>query len=205
MGKLKNFESVPIGELVKADWNYKQEDEDIKNALKANIKRNGQVENIVIRELDTGFKEIVNGNHRYDALVELGVKDVVCFNVGKITTAAAMRLAVELNETRFPTDRVEIARVFKEMSEEFELTDLSETLPFSLEEIESTIEMLDYDFDNIGDVEPAGEGEDDKTEDGRILKITMSVDDNVKWLEWKQSCKTDSDNQAFSQMLELIK
>ena len=65
------FIEVPIDKLVKADWNYKTEDDKKQEKLKENIKRNGQIENILIRELDTGYYEVVNGNHRLSVLKEL--------------------------------------------------------------------------------------------------------------------------------------
>ena len=202
MAKLKDFIMIEIGKLVKADWNYKEDDDDIKEALKANIKRNGQVENIVVREIKTGFYEIVNGNHRYDALLDLGIKKVVCYNAGKMTTPAAMRLAVELNETRFPSDKVELSKVFKEMIEEFSLEDLSATFPFSEDEIKASIDLLDYDFDNVGD---AGDDGDDGAEvqDGKELKVTMSDDIYHKWLDWKSKCETGSDNDAFAKAINI--
>jgi ParB-like chromosome segregation protein Spo0J len=66
--KENSFVDIPLDLLVPADWNYKTDDEYRQEKLKNNIKRNGQVENIIVRLLSTGFYEIVNGNHRYQAL-----------------------------------------------------------------------------------------------------------------------------------------
>ena len=62
----KGFIDIEVKQLVKADWNYKQENEIQTENLINNFKRNGQIENIIIRELDSGFFEVVNGNHRED-------------------------------------------------------------------------------------------------------------------------------------------
>lgn len=35
------FVEIPIEKLVKANWNYKNDDVELKEKLKANIKRNG--------------------------------------------------------------------------------------------------------------------------------------------------------------------
>ena len=78
----KGWLEIDINELVKADWNYKTDDEFKLKKLQENIKRNGQIENIIIRELDTGFFEIVNGNHRYEALLSLKQEKVMCYNLG---------------------------------------------------------------------------------------------------------------------------
>ena len=67
-GYKMGFIEIPTDKLVKADWNYKTEDQEKQEKLKENIKRNGQIENIIIRELETGFFEVVNGNHRLSVL-----------------------------------------------------------------------------------------------------------------------------------------
>jgi hypothetical protein len=62
-----NYKIFPRDILIKADWNYKEEDEFISDKLVNNMKRNGQIENIHVRKLNTGFYEVINGNHRLDA------------------------------------------------------------------------------------------------------------------------------------------
>src|SRR3972149_2059713 len=69
-----NYKLMPIEILVKADWNYKADDEEKSNKLTNNIKRIGQVENIQVRELDTGYYEVINGNHRLDCLQKIDKK-----------------------------------------------------------------------------------------------------------------------------------
>ena len=50
----KNFHSLPIDKLVEASWNYKDDDEVLQEKLAENIKRNKQIENIIVRELEIG-------------------------------------------------------------------------------------------------------------------------------------------------------
>ena len=161
---IEKYISIPVEKLVKANWNYKEDDEALLAKLVENIKRNGQIENIIVRELDTGFYEVVNGNHRYDALCVIGAKEVVCFNLGKISDAQARRIAVETNETRFGTDNVRLAEVLKEINDEFGLSELAKTMPFDEEEIQHHINLLDFDWEQYegGD---AGDGTGDNAED----------------------------------------
>ena len=49
---LDQYVLIDIDKLVKADWNYKQDDEVKTAKLRANIRRNGQVENIIVRDCD---------------------------------------------------------------------------------------------------------------------------------------------------------
>ena len=97
----KGWTDIQISKLVKANWNYKEENEKQTDKLLNNFKRNGQIENILIRELDTGFYEVVNGNHRLDVMKILKLKKAHAYNFGKISLAEAQRIAIETNETKF--------------------------------------------------------------------------------------------------------
>jgi len=157
------FIDVEVKQLVKADWNYKEEDIDKAEKLNNNIKRNGQVENIIIRELKTGFFEVVNGNHRLDAFSELKLDKVHCFNVGKISDAHAQRLAIETNETKFPTDNIKLAKVIGEISKEFNMDELLLTMPYNEEELEDMKKLLEFDWEQFeGQGEENQEDSDDK-------------------------------------------
>lgn len=134
------FVEIPIEKLVKANWNYKNDDVELKEKLKANIKRNGQIENLIVRELETGFFEIVNGNHRYDALFELKTKSVMCYNLGSISLQQAQRIAIETNETRFTSDTDKLSALLNEINIEFEYEDLLSTLPYDADEFKELLE-----------------------------------------------------------------
>lgn len=133
------FCDLPIGVLVKASWNYKADDDVILEKLTENMRRNGQIENIIVRELGGGQYEIVNGNHRLDAMRTLGMKTVKCYNLGSISEAQAKRIAVETNETRFPSNDDSLNNLLLELTTEFDIDDLIETLPFDYDD--------DFDFD----------------------------------------------------------
>ena len=170
------FIEVPIDKLVKADWNYKTEDNKKQEKLKENIKRNGQIENILIRELDTGYYEVVNGNHRLSVLKELKFKKVYTYNLGKINQSQAIRIAIETNETKFETDTIELAERIKEISNEFD--DLDLTLPYTEQELENFRTLSDFNWE---DFEGDGKGEDfDKK-----ITITVSQDILDRWNELK--------------------
>ncbi len=154
---LNNFIIIDIDKLVKADWNYKQDNDILKEKLKENFKRNGQIENIIVRELVTGFYEIVNGNHRYDAMKELNIKQVIAFNLGKISLAAAQRIAIETNETRFASDTDILAKLLQEINLEFPDEDLINTLPFTPEELDG---FLHFNSDDLIVGNPDAEEDD---------------------------------------------
>lgn len=149
----KGFQSVTIDRLVKADWNYKEDNEVLLEKLVNNIKRNGQIENIIIRELDTGFLEVVNGNHRLDALKVIGAEEVYCFNLGTISESQAKRIAVETNETRFNSNQDNLASILLELVDDFDIDDLLETMPFD-ESVFAVGESYEPEVDSVEQEEP---------------------------------------------------
>jgi len=147
----KNYKLFPTELLVKADWNYKKSDEFMSQQLRNNIKRIGQVENIQVRELETGYFEVVNGNHRVDELINLNKSFVVAYNHGKISQAEAIRIATETNETKFAKDDEKLSKLIAELQETYELDDLISTLPFNEKELDDLLRMSEVDFDAIPD------------------------------------------------------
>jgi len=144
---------LSVDKLVAADWNYKVEDPDQEEKLIANIKRNGQVENILVRELESGFYEVINGNHRLDAFKKLGIPTAICYNFGETSDAQARRIAVETNEPKFRRDDAKLAVLIKEMMDgpgsEFTLEDLSTTMPFDRTALEGLVTIPGFDLDKF--------------------------------------------------------
>lgn len=143
----KGFTVVDFKFLIKADWNYKKDDKEKAVVLKNNIRRSGQAENIIVREVKNGRLEVVNGNHRYDVFKELEFAQVYVFNMGKVSQPAAERLAVETNETRFETDMVRFAELIKRISLEYPIDELANTLPLTKTEMTELIASIDFDWE----------------------------------------------------------
>lgn len=146
---LSMYCEIGVEKLVKADWNYKKDDPEKAEKLAANIKRNRQIQNLIVRELEDGFYEVVNGNHRYDVLLSIGITSAVCCNLGKISLAHAQRIAIETNETTFDSDPLKLADLIKEINHEFDVADLVETMPYTQENIDSMLKITDFNWENF--------------------------------------------------------
>lgn len=153
----KGFCELNISQLVKADWNYKEDNRELAEKLANNIKRNGQIENIIVRELDTGFFEVVNGNHRLDVMAEIGLDNVYCYNLGEISLANAQRIAIETNETKFRSSVDKLETILLEINEEFDLEDMIATMPFDKAYIESLINRSEADISSFFEETPEEE------------------------------------------------
>ena len=144
-----NYKLIPFELLVKADWNYKIDNDKRKEDLLQNLKRIGQVENILVRELDTGYYEVINGNHRYDVFADMGTQFVLCYDFGHISDAQAKRVAVETNETKFEVDNIKLAETIKDITVEFSFDEIEITMPFTMPELENFGELLEFNWDEI--------------------------------------------------------
>lgn len=128
---LNNYIELPFEALVKAHWNYKEDSQSKSSKLQKNLEKNGQVQNLIVRELEHGKYEVVNGNHRMDDMQAVGMKTAVCFNLGKITLANAKRIAIETNETNFDTDPIRLSEILNDLTSVFSAEDMLETMPYS--------------------------------------------------------------------------
>ena len=196
----KGFTDIEVSKLIKADWNYKEEDENQTLKLIENFKRNGQVENIQIRELENGKYEVVNGNHRLDVMNEIKMKECHVFNYGKISLADAQRIAIETNEIRFQTNAFKLGELIKDMTGTFSLDEMAKTMPFTSDEMGNMIDVLDFDWNTFeDDDEPLDLEKEDKFDN--TINIKVSEDTYRNWMELRKRIKElngyDNESKVF--------
>jgi len=182
------FMSIPLVNLVHAGWNYKENDDVLNEKLKNNLVKNGQIENLVVREISStndfeNSYEVVNGNHRLTALLELEFPEAYCYNLGEISDNLAKRIAIELNETRFASDTMKLSELLQDISNEFGREDLLNTMPYDEHELEAFISYLDYDINAAKKVieEEEALAEEEGEED--LIEFTMNFRaDDYYWV-----------------------
>ena len=191
---------IEIKDLVKADWNYKEEDEKQTEKLIANFKKNGQVENIQIRELGDKY-EVVNGNHRLDVMREIGMDKAHAYNYGEMSKADAQIVAIETNETRFRSNAVKLGETFEELKETYSVEEMAKTMPFDEKEINNMIDVLNFDWEqfDVEEDEPLDLEKEDKFDNK--ISLQVSADTFQRWLELKTRMKQlngyDNDSKVF--------
>lgn len=179
------YQMLKLNQLKKADWNYKEDDKDQMANLVENIKRNNQVENIQVRELGDDKYEIVNGNHRLEAMMLAGFKEAMCYNHGTISLNEAKRIAIETNETRFASNSLKLSEAIKELAEDFDVQELALTLPFTEDEIQGHIDLLDFDFTDLNTTDDGiGEYDPDNPETWKTIAVKVPEETYHLWLNW---------------------
>ncbi len=184
--RIDRFRELPIELLIEADWNYKEQDLSLSRKLVENIRRNGQLENIIVRQLPTGYFEVVNGNHRLVAFRELNFETVIVYDCGEISLVEAHRLAVETNETRFATDQFKLAQRMTELEVRFGSERLAETMPYSLEQIQGFKRLVDFDWDAFEQQQKERTSNEDRS---KRLKIPLSDSTYELWEQWLETAR----------------
>lgn len=178
---------LDIDDLIKADWNYKTDgtSEQIEKFVRS-IEHDKSAGVPAVREIDGKF-EVIDGNHRLDALLKLGWKKVPCENFGEISKAQAIIIARRRNHKWFEDDVLKLAELFRDdVIPEFDLDKLAEFMPETREEMEDWVKLLDYDWDSLGSRET------DDVDDDIKYEIRINVEKEVfdKWNEIKDD-RTD--------------
>lgn len=169
---LDKFVELSVSKLSKAPWNYKKEDEFLQHQLQENLKKNGQLENVIVREMPDKTYEVVNGNHRYEAIKTMGWKKIIAYNLGKISESEAQRIAVVTNETKFQTDQVKLAGLMKQLQEEYSASELAKDMPWTEEQISNFAKLTDFNWENPT-MPPSGAGANDDPEGWVSVKLRL--------------------------------
>ena len=189
---------MDIKDLIKAEWNYKSDgsDEQI-NKLIESIKEDKSVGVLAVRELDKKF-EVIDGNHRLEAIKRLKWKKVPCENFGSISKAKAITIARRRNHKWFEDDILAYAELFqKDVLPEYSIDDLEKFMPDTKEEMENFNKLLEFDWDQYNE-DPTY----DEEENLKSIKIVMPEETYNMWLKWKDKVKELGDYETDSKAFE---
>lgn len=212
--EFNRYMEIDVSLLEFADWNYKTDDDFLAVKLENNIKKNGQIQNILVREIDGGKYEVVNGNHRLKILLKMDVKKAVCYNLGKIDVQQAKRIAIETNETEFDKDDFKLVQVINNILNSDELTGLENTLPYTADELQNFRDLKDFDWDKhyedrenkYGDDDDKGENSLDGDEKGELHKLDIVLSPSVrkKWGDFKSRISSITEEETFVKVMSLV-
>lgn len=143
---MKTLEVDPRS-LVPNPWNSNKVGEDNMQKLKKSIQDLGFASAVVVRENSEGQYEILGGQHRTEAAIELGLDTVPVVNLGTIDDVRAKKISLVDNHRYGNDDVIQLAKIIEEIGEGAE--DLEAFMPVSTADIDAVLNMVDLDLDNF--------------------------------------------------------
>lgn len=131
--------------------NYNVQSSETFNKLVENVREFGFVEPVIVRSLEGGQKEIINGEHRYHGALQLGMTEISIVDLGVVDDARAKQLTITLNELGGKPDQVRLAELLRDIhaAEGVSLEDLERLMPYSGKELDMLITAVDFSFANL--------------------------------------------------------
>lgn len=180
-----NAEIVPIEFLSPNPWNYNQQDDLMFEKQKNSLEHFSLSAPIIVREVassssslsvDTSSSEslsaaapterryeIVDGEHRYRAALELGYTEVAVWNLGDIPDTQAQQLTILMNEIKGTPRIDDLGILMKSLDEQIGRDVLEMNMPFSAQQIEDLISTVEFDWSNFeADIADEGEAKEKK-------------------------------------------
>jgi ParB-like chromosome segregation protein Spo0J len=130
-------------------WNTNRVSPENMVKLKRSITDLGFVSAVVARQLKDKSLEILGGQHRTEAAIELGLATIPVLDLGFVDDDRAKKIGL-IDNARYGTDdTLALARLLEEIGATQE--DMASILPFSEADITGIFSSLDIDLDRLGD------------------------------------------------------
>jgi len=143
-----NFLLIDINLLSLPSWNSKNEDKIIFKKLRNSVFKNLQNKNLLVRELEDGNFEIIKGKIIFSILKETGVKEILCYNYGKISEIDTKIVYLE-NNINNSDNFIKSGHIVKEILEVRKNYEIEPTIPYSLEELVDLVNLADFDWEKF--------------------------------------------------------
>lgn len=161
---------IPLDQLIAHPLNANVMSEELREKLRAHIKRSGRYPFLVVRPhpKEPDRFEILDGHHRVGILRELGHTDARC-DVWDVSDREAKLLLATLNRLEGQDQPVLRAQLIHELLGEMSLGDLAGLLPESDRQLEELHSLLEFPAEEI-----AALLEDQANEEEKVLPRVLS-------------------------------
>lgn len=171
-------------------WNPKEKDHANVKLIEQSIKSIGFNEPIRVRE-NNGY-EIIDGEQRWTASRNLGLKEVLIYNEGVVSDKDA-RAKTLWWQVQIPFDDIKLAYEVAQLSEE------DVALPYTAEQIEDFKAMAEFDFDQYNAERPEFDDDGMKT-----LKVVLGEEAYNVVMQAIAKVQAENDNISEGRAIELI-
>ena len=139
---------IPLDALVPHPLNPNVMPDELKAKLAANIGASGRYPPLIVRPLENGSFQILDGHQRADVLHELGETTAVCY-VWPASDEEALILIATLNRLEGHDVPGRRAALIAGLHAHETLAELARLLPENEAQLEATFDLLDFDVDGL--------------------------------------------------------
>jgi len=190
-------------------WNPNKTKPRQQKAIAESLATYSQIIDIIVRPIGDRY-QIIDGEHRYDELLD----DVYVTVLHGLSNADAKKLTIILNETRGEANKIELAQLLADLSNELDAEELLNALPYEQNELDELVKLAEVDWNNFdnsddGEQQPDFKG-GDPTQDEFIKlyivipKEALSVAEQAKELISQERELHKNNDIAWGQVLESL-
>ena len=139
---------IPLDHLLPHPLNANVMPPELKEKLKLHIQSSGRYPPLIVRPLENGRFQLLDGHQRADALRELGEESAWCC-VWDVSDEEALILLGTLNRLEGQDVPGRRAALIAELAAHHTLAELARLLPEDEAQLESTLRILDMDVDGL--------------------------------------------------------
>lgn len=147
---------VKLSEVQPNGWNPNVMNKEMYRKELASLRKFGYVNPILVRAKGKGY-EIIDGEHRWRALHELGYEEAEVTMIEGLNDEEAKQLTIVLNETRGRADPEKLGGLLRDLLEDVPKTDLLDVLPLSPIDFDRLSGLEEFDWGGLG-TPAAGDG-----------------------------------------------
>lgn len=139
---------VPVDKIRPNAWNPNVQDEATFRRELASIRRFGFVDPIIVRK-DGAMFEIIDGEHRWKAAMELGFTSIPVYDISPIGVHEAKQLTIVLNELRGQPRQEKLGELLRDLLSSSTLDELVEVMPYSKDDVGKIAQLPGYDWEGF--------------------------------------------------------
>lgn len=194
--------TVSCGKIKANPWNPNKQSEFMFQKEKASIIEFGFVDPCTVRTHPTksGFYEILDGEHRWRAAVELGYEAIEVVDLGVISDAKAKALTDILNNLHGEADPTLRAQLLKQVLDEEDK--LREVLPYGKDELDTLLQASSFDWSSLDPKNAKQDGGSDGDSGWVGMKVSLTPEQHAKVSHCiglvKNKLETESDAEAIT-------
>lgn len=137
-----------VSEIEPNPWNPNKQSDFIYAREKKSITDHGFIDPVTVRQLNGSKRlQIIDGEHRWRAAKDLGMKSIPVINLGEVPDAKAKQLTALLNEIKGHYDPFKMAALIQDVLSTTTRESLEASMPFSTEEIDNFLVLKDFKWE----------------------------------------------------------